>query len=733
MKLNVLLIEDDDEDYAFIEDMVAEIRDVEVTLIHERDYKNGLSALIEHDVQVCVVDFQIGETSGVEFVRKLKKIGCDLPMIILTGSGDHCIDRAALEAGAANYLDKNGLSAERLSRALRYAAVQPQESKRDDSKENGTPLPLLQPLAVTPTVGAGTHHTDKMRVLLIDDDEDDYLLTKELLAEVFGRHLKLDWINNWQQALEAVFEARHDIVIVDYRLGERNGLELVREAVQLGCLVPFIVLTGEGNREIDLEAMHAGATDYLVKGEINSPLLDRSIRYAIERHRAERRLAEIAQIDQLTGLANRYRFRDFLDRTIARADRNRQSVALMLIDLNRFKAVNDTYGHAAGDLLLQEIAGRLRRSVRPGDMVARLGGDEFTIVMTEIPDNELLSSTSRRILHELGQPVDIGICEVLVGASIGIALYPRDASSADGLIVSADTAMYAGKGQQAASFHFYTAEMHQMASCRLEMEKRLRLAVEYQQFQLFFQPQVSLQSGRLIGFEALLRWNHPELGMIVPDDFIELAEESGLILPIGEWVLEATCAQLADWRKSDLPDVHIAVNFSARQFQEDGLVDLVAETLDRYDIPANLLEIEITESDILQEPKEAYALLNRFSNLGIRVALDDFGTGYSSLNHLRAFPGAIIKIDRSFICDIDSAVSHRAIVQSLIAMAHDLDLKVVAEGVESLNQLRYLKSRNCDIVQGYLISRPLPATAISSEIFQTNFMSRFVDTKALVS
>lgn len=727
MKLRVLLVDDDDEDYALIQELVDDLRDVDVTLVRRRDYDAGLKALIEGGIQACLVDFQIGGASGVEFVRKLKNIGCDLPMIILTGAGDERIDHAALEAGAANYLDKAGLSAERLGRALRYATIQCHAP--DD---HGSAVPELIPLTVSPTASVVSHHSDSMRILLIEDDEDDYLLTKELLAEVFGRHLKLDWINCWQQALETVFEARHDVVIVDYRLGERNGLELVREAVHLGCGVPFIVLTGEGNREIDLEAMRAGATDYLVKGEINAPLLDRSIRYAIERHRAERRLAELAQIDQLTGLANRYRFRDFLDRTIARADRDRNGVALMLIDLNRFKAVNDTYGHAAGDLLLQEIAGRLRRSVRPGDMVARQGGDEFTIVMTDIADTEILNSTSRRIIQEVGQPVNIGTCEVVVGASIGIALYPRDAASADGLIVSADTAMYAGKEQQAGSFHFYTAEMHQMAARRLEMERRLRQAVEDQQFELFFQPQVGLRSGRLLGFEALLRWNHPDLGMIAPDDFIELAEESGLILPIGRWVLEATCAQLAKWRRSGLPDVHMAVNFSARQFQEEGLVELVADTLGRYDVPASLLEIEITESDILEKPAEAYALLNMFSDLGIRVALDDFGTGYSSLNHLRAFPGAIIKIDRSFIRDIDSAASHRAIVQSLIAMAHDLDLKVVAEGVESPDQLRYLQSRDCDVVQGYLISRPLPAAAIGPDMFNTNLLAALTGTAALV-
>jgi len=264
MKLRVLLVEDDDEDHALIQELVAELRDVDVTLVRKTDYESGLYALIEGDIQVCLVDFQIGEASGVEFVRKLKNIGCDLPMIILTGSGDHCIDQAALEAGAANYMDKAGLNAEQLGRALRYATVQSHEPTHDDSSTQDTFVPLLPPSNAPTATSVSSHHADNMRILLVDDDEDDFLLTRELLAEVFGRHLKLDWINSWQQALETVFEARHDVVIVDYRLGERNGLELVREAVHLGCGVPFIVLTGEGNREIDLEAMRAGATDYLV-------------------------------------------------------------------------------------------------------------------------------------------------------------------------------------------------------------------------------------------------------------------------------------------------------------------------------------------------------------------------------------------------------------------------------------------------------------------------------------
>ena len=715
MELTVLLVEDDEDDYALVQELVAEIQDLDVDLLRAVNYDTALKALLEANVQACLVDFRIGGASGVDFVRKLKGIGCNLPMIVLTGADDSDVDQQALAAGAANFLDKSGLDAERLGRVLRYACCPP----NCPDKAVLSLSPVGQPSA--PDV---QNQQQDMRVLLIEDDEDDYFLTRELLADIFGRHLKIEWIASWQPALERALEGEHDVAIVDYRLGARNGLELVREAVHLGCGMPFIVLTGEGNREIDLEAMRAGATDYLVKGEITAPLLERSIRYAIERRKAERHLAELAQIDQLTGLANRYRFREFLDRSISIADRHKTHVGLMLIDLNRFKAVNDTYGHAAGDMLLREIASRLKRCIRPSDLVARLGGDEFTIVITDVEDKTTLTDTAERILAEVRKPVNIGSCEVDVGASIGIAHYPSDADCADSIIVSADTAMYAGKGQRAGSFHFYTPEMHRRATYRIELERNLRRAIRQQQFELYFQPQIDLRSGRLIGFEALLRWNHPELGIVAPGEFIELAEESSLILPIGEWVLETTCAQLAAWRDAGLPDVHVAVNFSARQFQNAGILDFVRRTLDRYDLAPRLLEIEITESDILQKPAEAYRLLTSFSELGIRVALDDFGTGYSSLNHLRAFPGAIIKIDRSFVRDIEFAQSSRAIVQSLIAMTHDLDLKVVAEGVETTAQLNYLQNHDCDIVQGFLISKPMPASAITADIFNARLLPK---------
>jgi len=283
------------------------------------------------------------------------------------------------------------------------------------------------------------------RVLLIEDDEGDYLLTCELLREVFGAALVLDWVQSWRAALAAIGEARHDVYLVDYRLGERNGLELVREAVELSSAAPFIVLTGQGSREIDLAAMRAGASDYLVKSEMTPPLLERAIRYAIERHRAERRLAELAQFDQLTGLANRVLFRDYLLKTLARAERHRQLVAVMLLDLDRFKTVNDTYGHEAGDLLLRQIAQRLRSSVRESDLVARLGGDEFTVVMDSVSEPGVIAGFANRLLDVVRQPIRLGGCEVVVSASIGISVYPTDVDSIDELLASADAAMYRAK------------------------------------------------------------------------------------------------------------------------------------------------------------------------------------------------------------------------------------------------------------------------------------------------
>jgi diguanylate cyclase (GGDEF)-like protein len=694
----ILVVDDDEEDIVLLRELLIAGIGPGVVVHAATSVAEGLDRLAREAIDLCLVDWRIGETSGIAFLERARATRA-VPIVLLTGAGDPAVDRAAQDAGAAYYVEKTGLTAERLERVVRYCLG------HAPTPPTAAPEPQVERQVTT----AG----ECPRILLIDDDEDDYLLTRELLGEVFGSRLRLEWARSWDAALAAIAGRRHEVYLVDYRLGERTGLELVREAIEQGSTAPFVVLTGQGSREIDLEAMRAGAMDYLVKGEITAPLLDRSIRYSIERHRAERRLAEIAQLDQLTGLPNRYLLQDFLTRSLARARRFGHHVALLLIDLDRFKPVNDIYGHGAGDRLLQAIAGRLRGTVRASDLVARLGGDEFTVVLTDLDDAGAALSRAERLLEVIRRPVDIGGCEVEVGASIGIAVYPRDAGSIEELLVSADAAMYRAKAGRVGGIHRYTTEMRQQAARRQALERSLRQAVAHHEFCLFYQPQVELGTGRLVGFEALIRWRHPEFGLVSPGEFIPLTEETGLIVPIGQWALETGCAQLARWRRAGHGELRLAVNLSPRQMHEAGLGTLLHRLLAEHELPPSLLELEITESHLLQKPEEVRRVLASFSQMGVRVSLDDFGTGFSSLNHLRAFPGASLKIDRSFVQSVEESGSDAAIVRSLIAMAHSLDLKVIAEGVERPAQLRILAEYGCDFVQGFLLGRPAPPEEIT--------------------
>jgi diguanylate cyclase (GGDEF)-like protein/PAS domain S-box-containing protein len=435
-----------------------------------------------------------------------------------------------------------------------------------------------------------------------------------------------------------------------------------------------------------------------------------------DRKRSEERLAFLAQYDTLTGLPNRALFYERLGRAVARARREKNMVGLLFLDLDRFKQINDSLGHAAGDRVLKVVAERLKGFLREVDTIARLGGDEFTVIIEGVDDAEQVASVAEKIKSALGESVMLDGHDMLVSASIGITLYPRDADDIEHLIRNADIAMYHAKhrgGRQ--QFQFYDPGMAPLAAGQLEMEARLKRAIGNSEFVLHYQPTVDMHDGRITGMEALIHWQSPE-GMITPSEFIPLAEESGLILDIGRWVLHTACAQAKAWQREGLPPLRLAVNISPLQFRQENLLGLVSEILRETGLAPDSLELEITESAIMDRSGHTIATLNRLEELGVHLSVDDFGTGYSSLAYLKQFPVHQLKIDRSFVRDVNIDADNAAIVSAMIAMSKNLGLQVTAEGVETRDQLEFLRKAGCDTYQGYYFSVPLPARAFAELI-----------------
>lgn len=427
-----------------------------------------------------------------------------------------------------------------------------------------------------------------------------------------------------------------------------------------------------------------------------------------ERKQFERQLAHMAHHDALTGLPNRLLFKDRLDLALAQAHRSKERLAVMFVDLDRFKTINDTLGHATGDQLLKMAAERLQCCVREGDTVARFGGDEFAVILPNLAQSQDAAVVAHKICDVLQQHFKLEKHEVVATASIGIALFPDDDATADGLVKNADTAMYRAKKQGRNTYEFYTPDMNARAFEQLAMENSLRRALERGEMMLHYQPRVSLKSGRITGAEALLRWRNPELGMVSPGQFIPIAEESGIIVPIGEWVLRTACAQNKAWQDAGYPPINIAVNLSVRQFRDSRLIEAVSGALQESGLDARHLELELTESVLMENAQAPVVILRHFKQMGIRIAIDDFGTGFSSLSYLKHFPLDQLKVDQSFVRDISSDPNDAAIVTAIIAMARSLKLEVVAEGVETPEQLAFLRSNRCDEMQGYYFSRPVP-------------------------
>ncbi|GBD44614.1 putative signaling protein [bacterium HR40] len=433
-----------------------------------------------------------------------------------------------------------------------------------------------------------------------------------------------------------------------------------------------------------------------------------TVRDITVRRQTEEAVRALAYYDPLTGLPNRLLFHDRLGQAIERARRNRQFLAVMLVDLDRFKLINDSLGLQAGDAMLRAVGERLRECLRKSDTVARLGGDEFMVLLHGINGAEAAAKVAQKLLDGLKAPFRIHGDELDTSACIGIAMYPHDGTDPDVLIKNADAALGRAKEQGRNHYQFYTVDMNAAAFQRLMLENRLRRALSQAEFVVYYQPQVDLETGTVVGVEALLRWLHPDHGMVPPAEFVPLAEETGLVVPIGEWVLETACAQVRALHERGFAALRLSVNLSARQFQQRDLVARIGETLARLDFPAALLELELTESVVMREAEESVQRLRELTALGVRLALDDFGTGYSSLGYLRRFPIRSLKIDRTFIHDIATDPTSAALCRAIVALGRSLDLRVVAEGVETREQLRLVRTFGCHEMQGYLYSRPVP-------------------------
>jgi diguanylate cyclase (GGDEF)-like protein/PAS domain S-box-containing protein len=679
--------------------------------------------------------------------------------------------------------------------------------------------------------------SEPVRVLLVEDDEDDYLITRDMLAGQERVPFTLDWRPDYVAGLAAIREESHDVYLIDYRLGEHTGLELVREGFAWRAFAPVIVLTGEADYEIDLEATALGVTDYLVKQELDPPGLERSIRYAMSHHKAvsdlsqseeryalaaraandgiwdwdlaqnriyfssrwhailgrperagdgdpsawfslvhpgdvlrlrsaieahldgrtphlqsehrmrhtdgtwrwvmtrglairgragaparmagslsdvnDRRIAQLrlqhdALHDTLTGLPNRTLFVDRLNQILQRSVRDPETgCAILFLDIDRFKLVNDSLSHGVGDNLLIALAGRVSAALRPGDTVARLGGDEFTVLLEGITNPGDATVVAGRILRSLDDPFNIDGHELFVSASIGISLSFPGLGPAD-LMRNADIAMYDAKRRGRARSAVFDESMHRRVVDRLARETELRQVVECSLLSIHYQPIVDLLTGEICGLEALARWPS-DRPPVAPMEFIAIAEETGVIGALGQQVMRAALRTLASWRRDGLvsDDVCVSVNLSGRQLEDPGLAEQVLSAIDAADLPAHVLKLEITESTLMQEVERTQHVFSEVCSTGVGLHLDDFGTGYSSLTALHRFPVDALKIDRSFVATMSEEDGSDVIVRSTVALAHSLGLPVIAEGIEDPDQLRRLRSLGCEFGQGYLFSPAL--------------------------
>jgi diguanylate cyclase (GGDEF)-like protein len=552
-------------------------------------------------------------------------------------------------------------------------------------------------------------------LLLIEDNDGDARLLQEMFNEQAVQITALKRVTTMRDA-ETYLSTHHvDIIILDLGLPDAQGLEALRRTHTVAPHLPTVVLTGTDDEGLARLALQEGAQDYLIKGQIESRGLMRALRYAVDRKVMEEKaralsleVVHTAEHDSLTGLPNRVLLHDRVGQALAVASRNKKRAAILFLDLDGFKHINDSLGHSTGDKLLRSIADRLSACVRSGDTVSRQGGDEFVVLLFEVDKPEAAAVIAKRMLEAVCAPHAIEGDVLHITTSIGLSIFPDDGLTADTLIKNADTAMYQAKEMGRHSYRFFTAAMNERAVERQALEEGLRCALERNELALHYQPKVDLKTGGICGAEALLRWTHPMRGEVPPSTFIPIAEQCGLIRSIGDWVLLKACRQAKEWVDAGLTFGSMAVNVSALQFSDEQFPGRVLAILEETGLDPTVLELEITESVLMKRIEATAFTLQAIREKGVRIAIDDFGTGYSCLGYLQKFPVDTLKIDQSFVQEI-GLESQSVLVATIINMARALKLRVIAEGIETRVQMDFLENLSCDEGQGYYFCKAVPA------------------------
>jgi len=679
----ILIIEDD---AGFAELMASTLYDEGYSSFCATSGKQALDWLSSNNPGLIMLDYTLPDMTGSAFIEQIRSLDCVIPFVMVTGRDDASLAVKMMKTGACDYMLKDTAFLDRLptvvTRALHESETRVRLDRAKQSlRQSESRLARAQKIA-----RMGSWEWDLTTGDLYWSDE---------LYRIYGlipgdpEKIRMEWVFTLVNPADlpafkkAVFQSAKSGLPFNiiYRIKSRTEGE--------------IVVNSQGEVET---------------GEDGTPLLVSGTTLDITaRIKAESEIQQLINYDTLTGLPNRNLLHDRLKLSVAQAIRDQHLLGILVLDLDRFKGINDTLGHLAGDQLLMTIAKRLTACIRDSDTLARLGGDEFVIILNNVGSEEGITAVSKKILAIISEPIYIDGHEIYITGSIGIAVYPMNGEDGQTLLKHADLAMYQAKELDRNNFQFFSREMNVKVLERMMLENSMRKALDREEFFLVYQPQVDARSGRIVGMEALLRWNHPDLGLLVPDRFIYLAEETGFIIPIGEWVLRTACRQNKAWQDEGLTPVRIAVNLSGKQFDQQALDEAIAAILMETGLAPEWLEIEITESAVMKNAELSIGMLRKLKEMGITFAIDDFGTGYSSLSYLKHFPITRLKIDRSFVRDIITNPDDAAIAEIIIAMAQTLKLEVIAEGVETRAQMEFLSFNNCVEQQGYLFSRPVPA------------------------